>query len=230
MSEQNATSEENDWAGETEARLLTATLSHVGALGWSRRALAAGAGDIGLSSAEADLLLPEGPRDLAALLARRHDAAALAALAGVDPATLKIRERIRAGALARLDAALSDEAATRRWMGFLALPSNAALGLRLLWSSADTLWRWAGDRATDENHYTKRLRLAEILLSTLALRLTAGQAAAEVHLDGRIAAVMTFEKWKAGFRPAEFGHRLAATLGRLRYGGARSNLPKPESV
>ncbi len=222
MSEQNATSEQNDWAGETEARLLSATLPHVGRLGWTRRALAAGAADIGLTAAEAELLLPEGPRDLAALLARRHDAAALAALAGVDPASLKIRERIRSASLARLAAALADEDATRRWMGFLALPGNAALGLRLLWSSADVLWRWAGDTATDENHYTKRLRLAEILLSTLALRLTAGQTVAEAHLDGRIAAVMAFERWKAGFQPAEFAHRLAGTLGRLRYGGAKA--------
>ena len=222
MSEQNAASGQNDWADETESRLLTATLPHVEALGWSRRALAAGAADIGLSPAEAELLLPEGPRDLAALLARRHDAAALAALAGVDPAGLKIRERIRRAALARLDVATADEAATRRWMGFLALPANAALGMRLLWASADALWLWAGDTATDENHYSKRLRLAEILLSTLALRLTAGQGAAEAQLDGRIAAVMTFEKWKASFRPSEAAHRFAGALGRLRYGGAKA--------
>ena len=222
MSEQIDMGETADWAAETEARLLTAVLTHADALGWSRRALAAAARDVGLSAAEAELLLPEGPRDLAALLARRHDAAAMAALAGIDPSTLKIRERIRAAALARLDAAMADEAATRRWMGFLALPSNAALGLRLLWASADSLWRWAGDTATDENHYTKRLRLAEILLSTLALRLTAGQGAAEAHLDGRIAAVMVFEKWKASFQPAQAAHKLAGALGRLRYGGAKA--------
>lgn len=222
MTEQNAEREHQDWADATEARLLTAALSHVGELGWSRRALAAAAREVGLTPAEAELLLPEGPRDLAALLARRHDAVALAALSGVDPASLKIRERIRAAALARLDAALVDEGATRRWMGFLALPTNAALGLRLLWSSADVLWRWAGDTATDENHYTKRLRLAEILLSTLALRLTAGQAAAESQLDRRIAAVMAFERLKARFKPAELAQKLAGTLGRLRYGGVKA--------
>jgi ubiquinone biosynthesis protein COQ9 len=221
MSEQNVIGEQTDWAAETEASLLAAFVSHTADLGWSRRALAVAARDIGLTPAEAELLLPEGPRDLAALLARHHDAAALAALAGVDPASLKIRERIRAAALARLDAAVVDEAAIRRWMGFLALPTNAALGLRLLWASADALWRWAGDTAADENHYTKRLRLAEILLSTLALRLSAGQAAAEAHLDGRIAAVMAFERLKARFQPAAAAHRLAGALGRLRYGAAR---------
>ena len=184
--------------------------------------MAAAAKDCGLSAAEASLLLPEGPRDLAALLARRHDALALEALADRDPATLKIRERIRAAVLARVEAAMGDAPAIRRWMGFLALPSHAALGLRLLWASADGLWRWAGDTATDENHYSKRTLLAEILLTTLAIRLASGPEAAERHLDGRIAAVMAFERWKGGLKVGDLGTRLAERLGRLRYGGARA--------
>jgi ubiquinone biosynthesis protein COQ9 len=208
-----------DWADQTEGRLLTAALDHVESLGWTQRLVAAAARDAELSLSEAELLLPEGPRDLATLLARRHDAAALAALADLDPAAMKIRDRIRTAVLARVEAALTDAPAARRWMGFLALPSNAALGLRLLWASADSLWRWAGDTATDENHYTKRTLLAEILVSTLAIRLAAGAAAAESHLDGRIAAVMSFEKWKSGLRLGNLAGRAASALGRLRYGG-----------
>ena len=182
--------------------------------------MAAAARDAGLSLGEAELLLPHGARDLAALLARRHDARALAALGAFDPTALKIRERIRVGVLARCDAAMEDQEATRRWCGFLALPGTMALGLRLLWATADALWRWAGDTATDENHYTKRTLLAEILLSTLAIRLAAGAEAASAHLDRRIAGVMAFERWKAGIKPADVATRLAARLGRLRYGAA----------
>ena len=211
-------SDQPDWADVTEGRLLTAALDHAGTLGWTRRLVAAAARDVGLTLAEAELLLPEGPRDLAALLARRDDAAALAALAAVDPATLKIRDRIRTGVLARTEAAMDHEAATRRWMGFLALPPNASLGLRLLWASADSLWRWAGDTATDENHYSKRALLAEILLSTLAIRLTAGAEAAATHLDRRIDAVMSFERWKGGLKLTDAAARAARALGRLRYG------------
>jgi ubiquinone biosynthesis protein COQ9 len=211
---------EPDWASETEDRLLTAALGHAKALGWTSRLVAAAARDVGLTTAEAELLLPEGPRDLAALLARRDDATALEALASVDPASLKIRERIRMGVLCRTDAAMAHEGATRRWMGFLALPGNAALGLRLLWGSADRLWRWAGDTATDENHYTKRALLAEILLSTLAIRLTADAEAAATHLDRRIESVMTFERWKSRFKPGDAAANAAKALGRLRYGRA----------
>jgi ubiquinone biosynthesis protein COQ9 len=208
-----------DWAEETEGRLLTAALDHAETLGWTSRLVEAAARDVGLELAEAELLLPEGPRDLAALLARRDDRAALEALSVRDVANLKIRERIRAAALARTEAAMGHASATRRWMGFLALPTNAALGLRLLWASADGLWRWAGDTATDENHYSKRVLLAEILLSTLAIRIASGEEAAAAHLDRRIDAVMAFERWKGRLNVTETATRAARILGRLRYGG-----------
>jgi ubiquinone biosynthesis protein COQ9 len=216
-----------DWADVTEGRLLTAALEHAETQGWSRRLVAAAAHDVGLTRAEAELLLPEGPRDLAALLSRRDDTAALGALATIDPVALKIRDRIRTGVLARIEAAMDHEPATRRWMGFLALPPNALLGLRLLWASADTLWRWAGDTATDENHYTKRVLLADILVSTLAVRLAADAKTAATHLDWCIEGVMTFERWKGRFKPADAAAKIAGALGRLRYGGGVRRGPEP---
>jgi ubiquinone biosynthesis protein COQ9 len=206
------------WAEDTEQALLDAAIAHAGKLGWTDRLTAAAAKDAGLSLGEAELLLPHGPRDLAALLARRHDTAGMAALAQIDPTSLKVRERIRQGVLARCEAAIADREAVRRWSGFLALPPNMALGLRLAWASADGIWRWAGDVAADENHYSKRALLAEILISTLAVRLALGANAAAAHLDGRIGAVMAFEKWKAGIRPSDLATRAVSFLGRLRYG------------
>jgi len=209
-----------DWAAQAEERLLTAALAQAPRLGWTSRLVATAAREAGLSAEEGQILLPEGPRDLAALLSRRHDRAALAALATLDPASLKIRQRIRQGVLARCDAAMADEQALRRWTGFLALPPNIPLALRLVWASADSIWRWAGDTATDENHYSKRALLAEVLASTLAVRLALGASASDAHLDGRIAAVMAFEHWKAGVKPADFAGRVAKQLARLRYGRA----------
>jgi ubiquinone biosynthesis protein COQ9 len=209
---------ENDWAERAEARMLAAALPLVSRHGWTWPLVRAAARQAGLSPADAELLLPEGPRDLAALLAARHDARGLAALAEVDPFSLKVRERIRAGVLARLEAAMAEPEAVRRWCGFLALPTNAALGLRLAWASADGIWRWAGDVAADENHYTKRALLAEILISSLAVQLALGANAAAAHLDGRIEAVMAFEKFKARFKGSDLAGRAAARLARLRYG------------
>lgn len=209
-----------DWATETEQQVLDHALALSVQQGWTLPMAWAAGRAAGLSQGEAELLLPHGPTDLAALLSRRHDARALDALAQVDPTTLKIRERIACGVAARLDAACADEAAVRRWTGFLALPPNAALGLRLAWESADAIWRWAGDTATDENHYSKRVLLAGILTGALAIRLASGAEAAKAFTDRRIANVMAFERWKATtkMRPSAMLNAAAGALGRMRYG------------
>ena len=207
---------QTDWAEATEQQVLDAALTITATQGWTWPSVRAAGKAAGLSAAETELLLPHGPADLAALLSRRHDARALAALP--DPATLKIRERIRAAVAARIDAAAEDEAAVRRWSGYLSLPLNFTLGLKLLWESADALWRWAGDTATDENHYSKRAILSGILATALAIRLSSGREAAMTFVDARIENVMSFEKWKAGLKPADLMRDVAAALGKMRYG------------
>jgi ubiquinone biosynthesis protein COQ9 len=207
-----------DWADDAEQRVLDAAVLLAGEMGWNSALVERAGRRAGLSVPETELLLPHGPRDLAALLSRRHDGAAMADLAKIDPASLKIRERISRGVQTRLDIAFADEDALRRWAGFLALPTNLPLALRLVWETADQLWRWAGDTATDENHYSKRAILSGILVSTLAQRLTRGQQAAQEELAARIDNVMAFEKWKAGKkRPLAYAAEMAQALGRLRY-------------
>ena len=208
-----------DWAATTEQQLLDQALMLAPAHGWTRRTATLAGKALGMSAAETELILPHGPLDLAALLSRRHDARALEALANVHPGNLKIREKIRRAVEARLDAAAVDEPALRNCMGFLALPGRLRLGTRLAWESADVLWRWAGDTATDENHYTKRAILAGILSGALAIRMASGRGAALAFVDRRIENVMAFEKWKATttLRPGAWLARAAESLGRVRY-------------
>ncbi|WP_397421032.1 COQ9 family protein [Phenylobacterium sp.] len=215
------TAQDSDWAAITEQRLLDEALRLAPIHGWTHRTVGLAGKALGLSAGETGLLIPHGPADLAALLSRRHDDRALALLSEVHASNLKIRERIRRAVEARLDAAAVDEPALRRWSGYLALPLNLPLAARLAWDSADVLWRWAGDTATDENHYTKRLLLAGILTGAGAIRASAGRKAAMEFVDHRIDNVMAFEKWKATttFRPSEALARFAEGLGRARYGG-----------
>ena len=209
-----------DWATSTEQLVLDAALPIAVHEGWTSRLAVLAGRACGLSAGETELLLPQGPADLAALLSRRHDAKALDVLASVDPATLKIRERIARAVEARLNAAAADEAAVRRCVGFLALAPNIALGARLAWETADALWRWAGDTATDENHYSKRALLAGILTGAMAIRLSSGEAAALAFVDRRIGNVMSFESWKrtTKVRPSLILNGIAGALGRMRYG------------
>lgn len=208
------------WADSAEQRVLDEAMRLAPRTGWNTALVARALAAAGLSEAEGQLLLPEGPRDLAALLSRRHDAAALERLAALDVAALKIRQRIREGVVARLDAAAQNADVLRPLAVFLAFPTNLALAVRLTWDSADALWRWAGDTATDENHYSKRAILSGILVSTLAVDLASGRASALSHLDARIDNVMAFEKWKAGLKPMDLATEVVSALARMRYGKA----------
>ena len=206
-----------DWAEAAEERVLLAALGIAGDTGWNSTLVARAAKAAGLSPGDADLLLPNGARDLAALASHRHLRIAMTELARLDPSTMKVRERIARGVEAKMEAAAADGRASRRLAGFLALPPNLPLGARLLWEAADALWRWAGDTATDENHYSKRLILSGVLAEVIAVRLNSGREAAQGQLAARIDNVMAFEKWKAGLPSLGLGDQLAGALARLRY-------------
>ena len=208
----------DDWASITERKVLDAALDRAPTMGWNARMVASACKACGLSDGDRELLLPNGPRDLAALLWRRNDDAAFESLAGVDPTTLKIRERISRAVSARLEAAAAGAEAEKRVAGFMALPTNADLALTLTWATADRIWRWAGDVATDWNHQSKRTILSGILIPAMTLRLFDGKDAADAFVAARIENVMAFEKWKAG---KDFYSPLRAAtdlLARLRYG------------
>lgn len=212
------TAHPTDWATETEQAVLDHAIRLAPRIGWSDGLAREAGAAAGLSRGDVELLLPNGARDVAALLSRRHDQAAMEALAEVDPASLKIRERIARSVSARLEAAAGDHEASKRCAGFLALPTNADLGLSLAWETADLLWRWSGDTATDWNHYSKRTILSGILIPALTMRLFDGRDPAEAFVARRIDNVMSFEKWKAGKDFEAPLRRFTDLLGRLRYG------------
>jgi ubiquinone biosynthesis protein COQ9 len=208
----------SDWASRTEQAVLDAAVARAPALGWNGLLVRQACEACGLSRGDEELLLPNGARDLAALLSRRHDARALDALGATDAKALKIRERIFAAVSARMEAGAADLEATRRCAAFLALPANADLGLKLAWESADHLWRWAGDTSTDWNLYSKRTILSGILIPALTLRWFEGREAAERFVSRRIENVMSFEKWKAGKDFDAPFRKVTDVLARLRYG------------
>tara|TARA_R110002167_G_scaffold220827_4_gene425455 strand:+ start:305 stop:976 length:672 start_codon:yes stop_codon:yes gene_type:complete len=209
---------EGDWADRMEQAVLESALTLAPKQGWNAAMVRAACAANTLSRGDEELLLPNGARDLAALLSRRHDARALTDLATVDAQSLKMRERIARAVSARMEAGAADLEATRRCAAFLALPTNADLGLKLAWESADHLWHWAGDTATDWNHYSKRTILSGILIPALTMRWFDGREAAEAFVAARIENVMAFEKWKAGKDFDAPIRKITEALSRMRYG------------
>lgn len=189
--------------------------------GWSATAVDAAADAIGADRDVARLAIPGNAVDMIDLWFAHIDRRMAEALPPETLATMKIRAKITALVEARLDALAPDREALRRAAAILAMPQNAARAARLGWRSADTMWRLAGDTATDYNHYTKRAMLAGIYAATIAVFLndeSEGQAETRAFLARRIENIMQFEKAKAKLA-GRSDHRfsLSRFVGRLRY-------------
>ena len=204
------------------ARILDGFSSHAARLGWSDAAFAAAVKEAGLASGEAALACPHGAADLFDPFAARADAAMLAALADLDLASMRYSQRVKAAVQVRLEAQEPYKEAARAMTRALTRPDRAAIAARLLWRTADHIWRALGDTSSDENYYSKRAILSGVLASTYARWFTdesAGHEDTWAFLDARIANVMQFEKFKARLKPLSESVQSAVGLAaRFRYG------------
>lgn len=181
-------------------RLLEAALTHVPFEGMNDRALLAGARDLGMSADLARVHFPQGGAGLAAAYHRKGDAA-LARLLSASPSVGRIRDRISDAIWQRLS--LADPELVRAGATVMALPQNAALGARLMWETADTIWTALGDTSDDVNWWTKRATLASVWGAVVLYWLgdhSDGRADTRAFIDRRIADVMQVEKLKASAR------------------------------
>jgi ubiquinone biosynthesis protein COQ9 len=201
--------------------ILNAFLAHATFDGWTDRSLKAAARETGRDMADVALLFPRGIRDLLAFFSEEMDRAMVDEAAKLDLASMKIRERIATLVRLRLMAMERHREAARRASLTMALPLYADIGLKTLAATVDTIWRLAGDRATDWNYYSKRAILSGVYASTL---LTWFSDQSEDHaetwafLDRRIGDVMKIEKAKARCRETTKDMpSLARILGRLRH-------------
>ena len=189
--------------------------------GWTQKAVASAAADLGIDPAQAALAFPKDAPHMVEAWIDGVDAAMEAHFTPEKIAALKVRERIRALIWYRLETMAPAREAARSALSILAMPQNVPLAMRIAWRSADLMWRLAGDTSTDYNHYSKRLILSGVYGSTLLAWLddqSEGWTETGAFLDRRLAGVMRFEKWKASWSGNEL-HRPSITrfLGRLRY-------------
>lgn len=189
--------------------------------GWSDAALEMAAEIEGIDVDVARLAFKGGAMVMIRAWIDGVDAAMAAEWPQAKLAKVKIRERIRTLVQFRLDAVTGQEEAVRRAMAIMAMPQNAAEGLRIGWRSADLMWRLAGDTATDYNHYTKRTILAGIYAATLTHFIndeSEDKVETRAFLDRRIDGVMKFEKVKAKLLNSDREtFSVTRFLGRLRY-------------
>lgn len=204
------------------ARILEVFPAHAATLGWTDAAFKAAVAEAGLSEGEAALACPKGAFDLFDAFAGRADEAMQEGLADLDLANMRIREKVRAAVQIRLLAQVPYKEAARAMTRALARPTRAPEAARLLWRTADRIWRALGDTSTDENFYSKRAILSGVLASTYARWFaddSADHEATWAFLDARIENVMQFEKFKARLKPVSKGVQAAVGVAaRMRYG------------
>jgi ubiquinone biosynthesis protein COQ9 len=192
--------------------------------GWSDTALGMAAADLGVPASRARLCFSDGPVQMIDAWFDAVDIQMARAFPLERIDAMKIRQRIRDLVFYRIEVVNPHKEALRRALAILALPQNAMAAARLAWRSADRMWRIAGDRSTDFNHYSKRGILSALYMSTLLVYMddeSDDLAATRGFLERRIDDVMRIEKVKAQWRGSrERIPSLTRFLGRLRYPAA----------
>ncbi len=190
---------------DVTAAVLAAALPHIVFDGFTDKVLTAAAKEAGVAKDALARLFPNGPLSLVEVFSDDADARMTASLAAMDLKAMKIRARIAAAVMARIEALRPHKEAARRAAAFLTLPPHAALGAKLVWRTVDAMWRAAGDTATDFNFYTKRAILSAVYTSTLMRWFTdtgADESETIAFLAQRIENVMQFETFKARAKDA----------------------------
>jgi ubiquinone biosynthesis protein COQ9 len=187
--------------------------------GWTGAAVDSAAQQLAIDFVQARLAMPKAAAGMIELYIGEVDRALEAYFTPERLRGMKIRETIRSLIWRRLEIMGPAREAVRRALAILAMPQNVPLALRIGWRSSDLMWRIAGDRSTDFNHYTKRMTLAAVYGSTLMVWLddqSDGWAETSAFLDRRINDVMRIEKFKAEWRGSDH-FSVSRFLGRLRY-------------
>lgn len=211
--------------GPVRSSILAEALKAAAFDGFTPLALERAAKAAGRTKADLAAAFPGGAIDLLAFWSGEADRAAAAAITAPQNPPLKIREKVARGVEARLAFLRPHKEAARRAAAFLALPHNAPQAARLVWATADAIWRAMGDPSTDFNFYSKRAILSGVWSATFARWLgddSEDEAGTKGFLAARIDNVMQFEKFKARLRDSGFDPEgMFGWLAKVRYPEAR---------
>lgn len=206
---------------EIRAAIAPLLANHAAFDGWSKKAVTSAAADLGVDADVAGLAFKGGAMEMIDAWIASIDAEMERRLPSTTLAKMKIRDRITALIEARLEIAAADKEGQRRALAIMAMPQNLPRTAKIGWRAADSMWRLAGDTATDFNHYTKRMTLSAVYSSTLAVFIdddSEDYADTRAFLARRIDNVMQFEKVKAQAKArSENFPSLSRFIGRLRY-------------
>lgn len=173
--------------------------------GWTDALLERAAGNAGYEAAMVRAVFPRGVRDALVHFSGWADRRMLEALKAANPLSLKVRERVALGVRLRFEILEPFREAERLAIAYWMRPFRKMEGAKLVWKTADAIWLWAGDTATDYNRYTKRGLLSGVITATAFFWLndhSAGRADSWAFLDRRIDNVLSAAKIVGRFKTA----------------------------
>lgn len=171
--------------------------------GWNDVTIYKAIDKAGLEKSIYNAAFPGGLQDVIAHFSDWADRQMLRRLEETNIEDMRIRDRIRRGVLTRLEVLAPHKEAVQSALKYWAVPYRGPKAGKNLWLTADRIWTWAGDTATDYNKYTKRGLLSAILASTTYTWLqddTEQQSKTHDHLDKRIEDVMKIGKVMSKFK------------------------------
>ncbi len=149
-------------------KILLAMIPDVSTRGWSWEAAQGASMAEGFQDGMCKAVFPEGLSDVVTHFSDLVDREMMKQLDIMDTTNMRVRERIQTAILTRFDVleSMGARSATKTAMSFWAFPTRVLQGQRVLWRSADRIWKWAGDTAQDYNRYTKRGLLSSLMMGT----------------------------------------------------------------
>ena len=145
--------------------ILNRALIDIENSGFNKKMLLNAAKNCKISEGKLGRLFPEGIFELKQYYFSEIDEQMLQKIKTQNYENIRVRDKIFNGVLIRLDLFKKNKTSIKYI--FVSESSNPIKSLKHLWRTSDLIWKSAGDSSTDYNHYTKRLLLSWVYITTL---------------------------------------------------------------
>ena len=145
--------------------ILNRALIDIENSGFNEKMLLNAAKNCKISEGKLGRLFPEGIFELKQYYFSEIDEQMLQKIKTQNYENIRVRDKIFNGVLIRLNLFKKNKTSIKYI--FVSESSNPIKSLKHLWRTSDLIWKSAGDSSTDYNHYTKRLLLSWVYITTL---------------------------------------------------------------
>jgi len=156
----------NNDSFDKQEKILLAALEDVPFDGWSWSVVEDAAIKVGYDKAMAQAVFPEKLEDVLRFFSFWADQKMVEELEKIDTANMGVRERVETAVIKRFKVLEPYKESVRAKSVYWLSPFRKIAAAKIIWTTSDVIWEWAGDQATDYNRYTKRGLLSGVLVST----------------------------------------------------------------